>query len=42
MILNGSPDNAQPGNAVPTEKYELEEPTEKNKKHPKGSFQTIN
>lgn len=31
MILNGNPDNAQPGNAVPTEKYELEEPTEKNK-----------
>ena len=31
MILNGNPNNAQPGNAVPTEQYELEEPTENNK-----------
>ncbi|MDA1610508.1 SpaA isopeptide-forming pilin-related protein [Bacillus cereus] len=43
MILNGSPDNAQPGNAVPTEKYELEEPTEKNKNTLKVHFkQSIN
>ncbi|PDZ06959.1 collagen-binding protein [Bacillus cereus] len=31
MILNGSPDNARPGDAVPIEQYELEEPTDKNK-----------
>ncbi|AMR05382.1 SpaA isopeptide-forming pilin-related protein [Bacillus thuringiensis] len=43
MILNGNPDNAQPGNAVPTEKYELEEPTEKNKNTLKVHFkQSIN
>ncbi|UOB78955.1 Ig-like domain-containing protein [Bacillus sp. ZJS3] len=43
MILNGSPNNAQPGNAVPTEKYELEEPTEKNKNTLKVHFkQSIN
>ncbi|MEC2706351.1 SpaA isopeptide-forming pilin-related protein [Bacillus thuringiensis] len=43
MILNGNPDNAQPGNAVPTEKYELEEPTEKNKNTLKVHFkQPIN
>ncbi|WP_242310782.1 SpaA isopeptide-forming pilin-related protein [Bacillus cereus group sp. BfR-BA-01331] len=43
MILNGSPDNARPGNAVPTEKYELEEPTDKNKNTLKVHFkQSIN
>ncbi|PEQ68333.1 SpaA isopeptide-forming pilin-related protein [Bacillus cereus] len=43
MILNGNPDNAQPGNAVPTEKYELEEPTEENKNTLKVHFkQSIN
>ncbi|MDP7991662.1 SpaA isopeptide-forming pilin-related protein [Bacillus sp. MHSD_36] len=43
MILNGSPDNARPGNAVPTEQYELEEPTEKNKNTLKVHFkQSIN
>ncbi|AIE36678.1 SpaA isopeptide-forming pilin-related protein [Bacillus thuringiensis] len=43
MILNGNPDNAQPGNAVPTEKYELEEPTENNKNTLKVHFkQSIN
>ncbi|PEW80823.1 collagen-binding protein [Bacillus cereus] len=31
MTLNGSPDNARPGDAVPIEQYELEEPTDKNK-----------
>ncbi|MGG0300295.1 SpaA isopeptide-forming pilin-related protein [Bacillus albus] len=31
MILNGSPDDARPGDAVPIEQYELEEPTDKNK-----------
>ncbi|PGB55303.1 SpaA isopeptide-forming pilin-related protein, partial [Bacillus anthracis] len=31
MILNGSPNNARPGDAVPIEQYELEEPTDKNK-----------
>ncbi|PFL66625.1 collagen-binding protein [Bacillus cereus] len=31
MILNGSPDNARPGDAVPIKQYELEEPTDKNK-----------
>ncbi|MFD6506157.1 SpaA isopeptide-forming pilin-related protein [Bacillus sp. NPDC060175] len=43
MILNGSPDNAKPGNAVPTEQYELEEPTDKNKNTLKVHFkQSIN
>ncbi|MCU5518771.1 SpaA isopeptide-forming pilin-related protein [Bacillus cereus] len=43
MILNGNPDNAQPGDAVPTEKYELEEPTEENKNTLKVHFkQSIN
>ncbi|QWG53281.1 LPXTG cell wall anchor domain-containing protein [Bacillus mycoides] len=43
MILHGSPDNARPGNAVPTEKYELEEPTDKNKNTLKVHFkQSIN
>ncbi|MDH8002005.1 SpaA isopeptide-forming pilin-related protein [Bacillus cereus] len=31
MILNGSPNSARPGDAVPIEQYELEEPTDKNK-----------
>ncbi|MEN8646988.1 SpaA isopeptide-forming pilin-related protein [Bacillus cereus group sp. BceL062] len=43
MILNGSPDNAKPGNAVPTEQYELEEPTDRNKNTLKVHFkQSIN
>ena len=43
MILNGNPNNAQPGNAVPTEQYELEEPTENNKNTLKVHFkQSIN
>ncbi|SCB02335.1 LPXTG-domain-containing protein cell wall anchor domain [Bacillus mycoides] len=43
MILNGSPDNARPGNAVPTEQYELEEPTDKNNNTLKVHFkQSIN
>ncbi|QWU47859.1 SpaA isopeptide-forming pilin-related protein [Bacillus sp. NP247] len=43
MILNGSPDNARPGNAVPTEQYELEEPTDKNNSTLKVHFkQSIN
>ncbi|AZJ23422.1 collagen-binding protein [Bacillus wiedmannii bv. thuringiensis] len=43
MILNGSPDNARPGDAVSPKEYELEEPTDKNKNTLKVHFkQSIN
>ncbi|MGH0594035.1 SpaA isopeptide-forming pilin-related protein, partial [Bacillus pretiosus] len=43
MILNGSPDNARPGNALSPKEYELEEPTDKNKNTLKVHFkQSIN
>ncbi|WP_142293427.1 SpaA isopeptide-forming pilin-related protein [Bacillus sp. K2I17] len=43
MILNGSPNNARPGDAVSPKEYELEEPTDKNKNTLKVHFkQSIN